>query len=279
MDRERGLYPVPLMCRVLGVSRSGYYAWRSRRPSPRLGRRAELLTEIRKVYQRSRRTYGSPRIHAELRSCGRCHSRRHIAQLMRGAGLRARAGRRRRPKSVAPVRVTQIRNVLGRGFRVHDLNRVWAADLTYVPTAQGWLYLAVLLDLGSRRVVGWAMSGRPDPGLTIAALEMAVAQRRPPRGLLHHSDRGIHYSCAAYLERLREHGLEPSLSRLGDCWDNAVAESFFHTLKVERIQTTRYRTRDEAKRDLFDYIEVWYNRQRRHSTLGYLSPADFEDRL
>lgn len=198
---------------------------------------------------------------------------------MRRAGLRARAGHRRRPRAGKPARASAIPNVLGRAFRVRELNRVWAADLTYIPTAEGWLFLAVLLDLASRRVVGWSMSGRPDPALTIAALEMAVAQRTPATGLLHHSDRGVHYSCAAYLDRLSHHGLRASLSRLGDCWDNAVVESFFHSLKVERLSGHRYRNRREAKQDLFEYIEVWYNRQRRHSSLGYLSPAEYEQRL
>lgn len=279
MDGQRGAYPVPLMCRVLSVSRSGYYAWRRRKPSAAVERRRQVLEEIRGVYEKSRRTYGSPRIHAELHSRGLHHSRRHIATLMRLSGLRARAGRRRRPAAGVPVRAAAIPNVLDRNFQVDELNRVWAADLTYIPTAEGWLFLAVLLDLASRRVVGWAMSGRPDPALTVAALEMAVAQRKPPAGLLHHSDRGVHYGCAAYLDRLAHHRLNPSLSRLGNCWDNAVVESFFHSLKVERLHGQRYRTRQEAKRDLFEYIEVWYNRQRRHSSLGYLSPAEYEQRL
>lgn len=267
------------MCRVLQVSRSGYYAWRGRGPSRTAERRRRLLAEIRGLFEGSRRTYGSPRIHAELRSRGLRHGRRHIAFLMRRAGLRARAGRRRKPSSGIPVRAAAISNVLGRNFQVPEINRVWAADLTYIPTAEGWLYLAVVLDLASRRVVGWSMSGRPDPALTIAALEMAITQRRPSAGLLHHSDRGMHYGCAAYLERLSRHRLTPSLSRLGNCWDNAVVESFFHSLKIERLHGNRYRTRREAKQDLFEYIEVWYNRQRRHSSLGYLSPAEYEQRL
>lgn len=218
------------------------------------------------------------RIHAELRRRGRHHSRRHVAQLMRSAGLRARAGRRR-PPGGSPVRSAEIRNILARRFDVLELNRVWAADLTYVSTRQGWLYLAVLLDLASRRVVGWSMRGRPDPNLTLSALEIAVAQREPSPGLLHHSDRGIQYSCTAYLDRLHQHRMQPSLSRLGDCWDNAVVESFFHTLKVERLHAVRYKTRNEAKQDLFEYIEVWYNRQRRHSSLDYSSPVEYEQRL
>jgi len=179
-----------------------------------------------------------------------------------------------------PARHTQIGNVLSRRFTVALPNRVWAADFTFVRTAQGWLYLAVVLDLASRRVVGWAMGQTPDVSLVIRALEMAISQRQPAPGLLHHSDRGLQYSNNGYLDRLNRHGIEPSFSRIGDCWDNAVVESFFHTLKVERVSNRpTYRTRDEAKADLFEYIEVWYNRQRRHSTLGYVSPADYEARL
>lgn len=278
IDGQRQRFPLLLMCRMLEVSRSGYYAWQRRPPSPRLAARAELLSAIRSAFEGSRRTYGSPRIQAELRARGRAHGRRRIAQLMRSAGLRARAARRR-IRVGSPARHTHVRNVLARCFRVGERDRVWAADLTYVATRQGWLYLAVLLDLASRRVVGWAMSGRPDPALTLSALDMAVQSRRPSRGLLHHSDRGMQYSCTAYLDRLEQLGFEPSLSRLGDCWDNAVVESFFHTLKVEHLRGVRYHTYRDAKRDLFEYIEVWYNRQRRHSTLGYVSPAEFERRL
>jgi transposase InsO family protein len=173
-----------------------------------------------------------------------------------------------------------IENVLQRQFHVPAVNSVWVADLTYIATLQGWLFLAVVLDLGSRRVVGWSTSHAADAMLTGRALEMAVLQRRPPRGLIHHSDRGVQYSCTSYLLQLARSGIKPSFSRIGNCWDNAVAESFFHTLKVERLQgRARYATRAEATRDLVQYIEGWYNTKRRHSTLGYISPAEFERRL
>lgn len=278
IERERGQFPVPMMCRLLSVSRSGYYAWRSRGPAPHQIRRVETLKVIREVFEESRRTYGSPRIHAELRTRGRHHSRRHIALLMRGSGLRARGARHRRPRS-EPARLIQVGNALQRRFDLRPINRVWAADLTYVSTAQGWLYLAVVLDVGSRRIVGWSMASRMTSDLTLAALDMAVQHRQPPRGLLHHSDRGQQYSCNLYLDLLEKHGFRPSFSRLGDCWDNAVVESFFRSLKVERLYGHRYTTRREAQADLFEYIEVWYNRQRRHSTLGYISPAEYERRL
>ena len=278
---QREQYPILLMCRVLGVSRSGYYRWRQERPpSPRATRQARLLRDIRAIHEASGKTYGSPRILDELRTQGHRHSRRYIARLMRQAHLRARAGRRRNgPPRTESARAPTPGNVLNRQFAIGPINCVWAADLTALRTVPGWLYLAVVVDLGSRRVVGWALSGRPDAQLTLAALEMAVTHRRPPRGLVHHSDRGIHYTCAAYQARLQQLGFTPSLSRLGNCWDNAVVESFFHTLKVERIHHRSYRSHREARQDLFGYIEAWYNRQRRHSTLGSLSPAEYERRL
>ena len=279
IEQERSSFPLPLMCRVLGVSRSGYYKWRARQPSMLELRRAATLSLIRQVFESSDRTYGSPRIHRELKHRGCMHSRRFIGLLMRRAGIRARAARRRRPPSCQPTRSKMIGNVLKRGFSVRLTNRVWAADFTYIQTAQGWLYLAVVLDLASRRVVGWSMSATADTTLVTRALDMAIEQRRPGTGLLHHSDRGLQYSSNDYLQRLNRNGIQASFSRLGNCWDNAVVESFFHTLKVERVSRRAYRSRDEARRDLFEYIEVWYNQKRRHSTIGYLSPADYEARL
>lgn len=280
IEAHRRQFDLRILCRVLRVSRSGYYRWRGHSVSVREQKRAAVLEEIRSVFEGSGRTYGSPRIHRELQSRGKRHSRRFIGLLMRRAGLRARAATRRRPRSAPPARLTQITNVLQRQFRVGEPNTVWAADLTYVATRQGWLYLAVLLDLGSRRVVGWSMGGSPGPELVLRALKMAVMQRHPRRGLLHHSDRGIQYSSEIYQAELNRHGFQPSLSRLGNCWDNAVVESFFHTLKVERLHARPlYASREAATRDLFDYIEVWYNRQRRHSTLDYLSPVEYEARL
>lgn len=280
IEAQRSHFELRILCRVLGVSRSGYYRWRGGGSGDRQRYRTETLAQVRTVFERSGRTYGSPRIQRELQSQGRRHSRRFIGLLMRQAGLRARAGSRRRPRSGPPARHTQISNVLQRRFSVARPNRIWAADLTYIPTAQGWLYLAVVIDLASRRVVGWSMGGSPEAELAVQALRMALEQRRPGPGLLHHSDRGMQYSSARYLQELDRHAIQPSLSRLGDCWDNAVVESFFRTLKVERVHAQKlYPDRTAAKRDLFDYIEVWYNRQRRHSTIGYLSPAEYEDRL
>lgn len=280
IEGVRGTFELRLLCHTLRVSRSGYYKWCAARPSSRSEYRGEALAAVREAFQQSGRTYGSPRIQQELKARGRSHGRRFVAGLMRSQGLRARAAARRRPRSDRSERSTQIGNVLQRQFQVTGLNRVWVADLTYIATLQGWLFLAIVLDLASRRVVGWSTGRAPDATLTGRALEMAVLQRRPPRGLLHHSDRGMQYSCASYLQRLAAAGITPSFSRIGDCWDNAVAESFFHTLKVERLRgRPRYATRQEATRDLVQYIEGWYNPQRRHSSLGYQSPAEFERRL
>jgi putative transposase len=279
IEGERIRHPVPVLCRVLSVSRGGYYRWRTRGPTERDARREDTLAAVRHVFEKSRRTYGSPRVERELRTMGHQHSRRYISALMRRAGLRARGATRRRPRT-QPAKHTQIGNVLNRRFTTESPNRVWASDFTYIPTYEGWLFLAVVLDLASRRIVGWSMRPSPDGKLTLDALQMAVDSRQPPQGLLHHSDRGIQYSSSSYLTQLARYGMTPSFSRIGDCWDNAVVESFFHTIKVERVNASSiYRTRAEAKKDLFEYIEVWYNQKRRHSTLGYVSPAEYEARL
>jgi len=268
------------MCEVLEVSRSGFYRWLGRRVDVREAFRAEVLSQVRQVHAESHRSYGAPRIERELRARGYRHGRRFIGELMRRNGLRGLAARKRRPRSQPSGRSIRIDNVLQRRFYTPVRNRVWMADITYVPTREGWLYLAVVVDLASRRVVGWATSRRADIRLTLRALEMAMALRRPARGLLHHSDRGVQYSCPTYLQRLSSLGIEASLSRTGDCWDNAVVESFFHTLKVERVRACpRYVTRNQATRDIAWFIDGWYNQKRRHSSLGYLSPAEFERRL
>ena len=284
--RHRGEYAVRLMCRVLAVSPAGYYAWRKRAPSARAVADERLALDIRAAFAASDATYGAPRVHRDLRADGLRVGRKRVARLMRREGLVGRAPRARRagttdsdhPHPVAP-------NLLGRRFAVRDengvaaLDRVWVSDITYVPTRAGWLYLAVVLDLASRRVVGWAMRDTPDAGLALAALGMAVAARRPAPGLIHHSDRGVQYACGAYQALLAAHALRPSMSRRGDCWDNAVAESFFATLELELIGRRDWATRDDARRAIFAFIETWYNRVRRHSALGYLSPAEYEAQL
>jgi transposase InsO family protein len=277
---HRAEFPVGVLCEALGVSRSGYHAWRDRPPSPTAVRRARLVAQIRAAHAEARSVYGSPRVHRELEARGVACCENTVARLMREHGLRSKAARR------FVVRTTDSRhgrpvaeNVLARAFDPAEPDTVWAADITYVPTAEGWLYLAAVLDLCSRKVVGWAAADHLRADLAVEALRMALTHRRPTGALLHHSDRGVQYASDAYQSLLAEHGIEPSMSRPGDCWDNAVVESFFGTLKRELVHHEVYASRAEARRSLFEYIEVFYNRRRRHSTLGYRSPAEFEASL
>ena len=278
IQAEKALYPVALMCRVLQVSRSGFYAWVGRAPSARSRSNRKLLVAIRAAHQASRNTYGSPRVYRELREQGPGPGRHRVARLMRENGIRGRRTRRFRtttqsnhPHPIAP-------NMLERCFTAPVPNAAWVTDITYIWTLEGWLYLCVILDLYSRRVVGWAMGARIDQALTLRALRIALAHRGPKPGLVHHSDRGSQYAAKAYRRALAAHGVECSMSRKGDCWDNAVAESFFATLKVEFVHESVFRTRAQAQSEIFEYIELFYNRVRRHSSLGYLSPVDYECR-
>lgn len=267
------------MCRVLEVAPAGYYAWGKRSSShARAIADERLLLNIRVSHQASDGTYGAPRVLRDLRDEGFRVGQKRVARLMRQNGL---VGRRPR----AFVRTTDSNhahpiapNLLARQFGVNGVavNQVWVSDITYVPTWEGWLYLAVVLDLASRRVVGWAMHEAVDATLAVSALRMAIAARRPAPGLIHHSDRGVQYACGEYRALLTAHGIRASMSRVGDCWDNAVAESFFATLELELIARRSWRTRQDARRAIFTYIETWYNRKRRHSTLQYVSPVQYE---
>jgi transposase InsO family protein len=270
------------MCRVLVVSPAGFYAWLTRAPSARAIADERLMLNIRVAHERSDRTYGAPRIQRDLRDDGLAVSTKRVARLMRQARLAGEPGHRRAPRTTDSAHADPVApNVLARQFDVSGgrLDRVWVSDLTYVPTREGWLYLAVVLDLASRRVVGWGMGPSLEVGLALGALRMAIAARHPPAGLLHHSDRGSQYTCAEYTAVLAAHGMLASMSRKGDCWDNAVAESFFATLERELIARRDWRTRAEARQAIFQYIEIRYNRVRRHSTLGYVSPAQYETQL
>jgi len=278
--RHRGEFPVRLMCRVLAVSPAGFYAAQRRPPSARVRGDQRLRLAIRAAHQASRRRYGAPKVHWELRAQGiRCGKKR-VARLMREDGLRAKRPRSFRVTTQSSHSHPVAPNTLQRRFAVSDQpgrNRRWAADITYLPTREGWLYLAVVLDLASRLVVGWCLDTRLDQGLTLIALERALGRRRPrPGTLLHHSDRGSQYAGAAYRAQLARYGVTASMSRVGDCWDNAVVESFFATLKIELAHDAAWTTRAEAERALSDYIEVWYNQQRRNGSLGYRSPAQYE---
>jgi putative transposase len=271
-----GRVPVRLMCRLLAVSPSGYYAWVARPESPRAAENRRLVAEIRVIHAESRRTYGSPRVHATLQAQGKRIGEHRVARLMHTSAIRAKTITKWRATtdSVHPYPV--VPNTLTRQFAVAEPNRVWAGDITYVWTTEGWRYLAVVRDLYSRRVIAWGIGSRLTQALTTAALTRAVAHRRPAHGVVHHTDRGSQYAATQYRELLAEHGLTASMSRRGNCWDNAVVESFFHTLKMEHVPHQLYRTREEARQDIFEWIEVFYNRVRRHSTLGYHSPAEFE---
>jgi len=264
------------MCRVLGVRPSGYYVWRRNPGGNREKENVRLVTHIKAVHEESKKTYGSPRIHIELCSRGiRCGKNR-VARLMRQRGIQARHKRRFKATTDSNHDLPVHDNRLDRSFDVSSPNTTWAADITYIWTREGWLYLAVILDLFSRKIVGWSMSERMEKQLVIDALLMALGRRKPVIGMLHHSDRGSQYASKEYQALLKKAGIGCSMSRKANCWDNAVAESFFSTLKREWVHGKRYRTRSDARADIFYYIETWYNRKRRHSTLGYLSPAEFE---
>jgi putative transposase len=277
IEDHRADYPVRIMCGALDVSPAGYYAWRSRLESPRSAANRELLDHIRRVHRDTRGRYGSPRIHVELQAQGRGVSRGRIERLMRRHGIRAVMARPRR------VRTTDSRhdhpiapNLLNRNFSAAAPNRVWLTDITYVETDQGWLYLAAVMDLYSRRIIGWAMDDHLRTELPLAALNMAISTRRPGPNLIHHSDRGVQYASADYRTALQSASMQASMSRRADCWDNAPMESFFHTLKTEQVYHQHYATRSQAKSDIFAYIEGFYNRTRRHSSIGYKTPIEIE---
>lgn len=277
--RHRGEFPVRLMCRVLEVSVAGFYAY-LKRPEPwRALIDAVLMASVRVAFAESDGTYGAPRIERELRAEGLPTSTKRVARLMREAGLVARPRPRRRVVTTDSTHTEPIApNRVQRQFDVEDiaLNTIWVGDITYVPTRDGFLYLATVLDLGSRRCVGWAMRDTLEVDVVLSALRMAREARRPAPGLIFHSDRGSQYASAAYRAELDAHGMLASMSGKGDCYDNAVAESFFATLEFELIMRHDWHTRAEARRAIFRYIETWYNRKRRHSTLGYVSPAEYE---
>jgi transposase InsO family protein len=278
-DHQRQ-FPVDLLCLVLGVSRSGYYAWRERPAGPSALRRERLVEQIEAAHRQSRAIYGSPRVHQELVAQGVRCCENTVAKLMRRQGLRSKIKRR------FVVRTTDSRhgyavaeNRLERKFQRPLPNQAWAADITYIPTQEGWLYLAAVIDLCSRKIVGWAMADHLRAELVCQALRMALLNRRPQGSLLHHSDRGVQYACDDYQALLADHQILVSMSRRGNCYDNAVIESFFGTLKTELVHHEHYVTREAARQSLFEYIEVFYNRQRRHSTLGYQTPTQYETTL
>jgi len=274
-------YPMNVLCDTLAVSRSGYHAWASRLPGPRARADAALLPLIARAHGESRQTYGSPRIRHWLRENGHRCGRSRIARLMRDIGLSGRQRRRFRPLSLTDSNhdLPVAPNLLAHRQPTLRPNAVWVADITYVPTDEGWLYVAGVLDRCTRRCIGWAFDDTLATTLPLAALEMALKQRRPPAGLVHHSDRGVQYASAAYRQRLALAGVIPSMSRRGNCYDNALMESFWSTLKRGLIHRTHFATRAQARAAIFEWVEVFYNRTRFHSALGYKSPVDFETQL
>jgi putative transposase len=276
IEQHCGCWPVSLMCETLEVSTAGYYAWRVRPLSPSQQRRDSLLVEIRAVLAESKRRYGSPRIHAELIARGHSCSVNTVAKLMHDNDIRAKTARKFRHTTDSNHDLPVADNLLDRQFDPSSPNESWVADITYIPTREGWLYLAAVEDLYSRMVVGWSMAEHMESRLVVDALEMAVQRRLPGEELLAHSDRGSQYASAHYQSLLAQHGIECSMSRHGDCWDNAPMESFFASLKKELVHDADFATRAEARAAIFEYIEVFYNVQRRHSSLGYLSPLDYE---
>lgn len=276
VDAEKANYPVEVLCDVLGISRSGYYAWKKREPSNRANKRARLAAAIAASHKKSKRRYGSPRIHRDLRAKGLRVSRKTIERVMREDGIVGRSKRRFRRTTDSKHAHPIAPNLLERDFEPKAPNQVWAGDVTYVATDEGWAYLAVLLDLYSRRVVGWAISATNDTELALAALSRALRGRLVPVGLVHHTDRGSPYASTDYRGALAARGIVASMSRKGDCWDNAPSESFFATLRVELVDDERYVTRAAATDSIGDYIENFYNAERLHSFLDYVSPITFE---
>jgi len=277
IEDHRDAYPVRVLCAALEVSPAGYYAWRARPQSLRSAANGELVAAIRRVHRDSGARYGSPRVHAALRAQGRGASRGRIERLMRRHGIRAIMASPRRVRTTDSRHTLPIApNLVARNFTAAAPNRVWLADITYIPTDEGWLYLAAVMDLYSRKIVGWAMRDHLRTELAATALVMAIHQQRPAAGLIHHSDRGVQYASHDYRAALAAAGVTASMSRTADCYDNAPMESFFHTLKTELIHHRQYATRAQAQRDIFAFIEGFYNRTRLHSSIGYISPIEME---
>lgn len=276
IEAKRALYPVRLLCRVLEVVPSGFYAWRGRPPSKHQQRDIELAVHIAAIHHEHKKRYGSPQVHGQLKKQGERVSKKRVARIMREQGLSAKLPKRFRRTTDSSHDLPVAKNLLGRNFTTEAPDRVWVTDITYVRTWEGWLYVAAVLDLFSRRVVGWAIADHMQTELALDALRMAVRLRQPQPGLIHHSDRGSQYASKAYQEELAVHGMVCSMSRKGNCWDNAVAESFFATLKGDLIDRDVWPTRRRTMLAISEYIACYYNANRGHSTLGYMSPMEYE---
>jgi putative transposase len=280
IEAHLGRFPVEVACEVLEVSRSGYYAWLERPASSRRRRHQELAAKIQAVHEEARKVYGSPRICRALKGAGESVCENTVAKVMKQQGIRAKSKRKFVPRTTDSSHGRPVAdNLLDRRFDADRPNRKWTADITYIATDEGWMYLAGVMDLCSRKIVGWSMADHMQVDLVSDALKMAIARRRPEAGLLHHSDRGVQYASDHYQHLLQSHGMDISMSHKGDCWDNAAMESFWGTLKTELVNHEHYVTRAQARQSIFEYIEVFYNRKRLHSSLGYVSPETFEASL
>ena len=277
MHDHQAQFPVTLMCSIFRVSRSGYYAWSKRPVSKRNQENRELSQEIAAIHRESKGIYGSPKVHGELRRRGKQHGKNRIARLMRKDGLYSKTKRKFRVTTDSNHKQPVAANILNREFNPARPNQAWVCDITYIWTTEGWLYLAIVMDLFSRNIVGWSMAERMTRQLAMDALTLATKRRNPPRGLLVHSDRGSQYASEDYQALLSKFGMVCSMSRAGNCWDNAPAESFFSTLKRELVFHSNYRSRTQARQSIFDYIERFYNRRRIHASLGYLTPSEYEE--
>lgn len=277
MQSHENEFSIERMSRMLGVSRSSYYCFEKRIPCQRLLEEERLIMKIKSVHEASRQTYGSPRIHAELKEQGEACSKQRVAKLMKKSGLAAKMKKKFKVTTKSSSKAKAAPNLLEQDFTAKQPNQRWVADITYVWTLEGWLYVACVLDLFSRKIVGLAMKDRITDDLVIAALEQALLHRNSSTGLIHHSDRGSQYTSNDFQKKLAQHSMTASMSSTGNCYDNAAMESFFHTLKTEHVYFERYQTREQAKNSIFEYIEIFYNRQRRHSTLNYKTPLAFEE--
>lgn len=278
MAMHRHLYPIDLMADLLNVSRSAYYAWFNRVPGSRAEEAKDLEYRIESIFKAGRGTYGSPRIHAQLKQDGKSASPNRVARIMVKLGLKAKTKRKFKSTTDSKHNLPVAPNLLDQNFTVSERDQVWCSDITYLRTTEGWLYLAVVIDLFSRRVIGWSMRDNMKKGLVLAALDMALKSRKPAPGAIHHSDRGSQYCSKTYRSKLLANGLTASMSRRANCYDNSVVESFFHTLKTEHVYFHTFQSKAEALHSVFEFIEVFYNRQRLHSTLGYISPVVYEER-
>jgi len=280
VKQHQSQFDVRTMCQTLKVSTSGFYAWCNRAPSAQSQRREQLACQIRQVHGEVRGVYGSPRIHQTLKAQGQIVCKNTVAKIMKQQQIRAKSKKKFVPRTTDSAHAYRpAKNLLDRCFEASEPNCKWVTDITYVPTDEGWLYTAVVMDLCSRKIVGWSMAEHMQVQLASDALKMALLQRDPPVGLLHHSDRGVQYCCDDYQLLLKKHGLSCSMSGKGNCYDNAAMESFWASLKTERVYQEHYATRQQARQSIFEYIEVFYNRKRLHSALGYLSPEAFEASL